>query len=397
MKSKMNLDNYIHMNKKTSDVLLAKTGNFIYNIKNDSIEFVLMKSGIYSDVFEFAKTIFKNIDYKIDMRILYSTDVYPEILMKDGNGSLLWDLCFWQLYEKYVKYMLFLEEIDTVDTRNNFREQYIGDLLFYLSNRLDEYTEIAYVLAEKFMLHNIEFPYFVKYKVYDGSKLDIYLNFSQKIVLLHERNHYLFKKKPEEYERWYQIVCSFIKLGYKYEDKETQFIYDKILTNKNANIIEEMLCDYKAVVETIIIHVQTRQSTIIVQKIYEAFLFYCMATSNLEIIERIWRNLIEVNMKTIDKEDVIFSEDERLLIRGKICEDLIIYFCDIYLKEEIDFRVKKYVDLDYEVFRQGIHYLYKKSFCNEIMNSAERYIKSGHPKSYFYKEKMEIFEEYWKM
>lgn len=388
----MNIDNYILINKKTSNELLLRTSSALFNFKTASIDCFTIKAGINSKIFDFAKNMFAKIDYKIDMRIIYSTDVFPEILIKNKQGTIIWDLCFWQLYEKFVKYMLFLGEYNSTDYRDNFIEQYKGDLIYYLANRFNDHSELSYVLAEEYMLNWMELP--IKYKMLDGLTLDYILFNAQIIALFHERNHYLFKNNREEYDNCFKVVSDLINLAYKYEDKEVQDIYDKILNNAYCNVIEEMLCDYRAVLETIEMQLDLRDSLYRIQEIFKAFLFYTMVISNLNMIEKIWNDAIcNYSEKDSIKKD-IFTETECLMIRGKICEDLIIYTCIILLKTDSCFNIKKYVDLEYNVLRQALHCVCNDAFVGEVIKMSNLYSKHENKKE-LDKEKMDIFLRYW--
>lgn len=388
----MNIDNYLLLNKKTSDIFLLKTSYALYNIKDSSIDSLSIKTGINSKIFDFARKIFEKIDYKMDMRVIYSTDVYPEILIKNNQGSIIWDLCFWQLYEKFVKYMLFLEEYDSIYEQNNFIDQYKNDLIYYLANRLDDYAEISYVLSEEFMMNSLNMP--VKFKLMEGGNLDFILTNAQIIALFHERNHYLFKNNRDEYARCFNAASDIIRLAYK-EDKEMQNLCDKILNNADDNIIEEMLCDYRAVLETIEMNIDLKDSLYRLQEIFKAFLFYTMVIENLNVVDQFWNNIINLHTNTKIVGKNIFTSRESSLIRCKVCEDLILYSCILLLKRDPCFKIKKYIDLDYKVLGQAVHYVCSETFVNEIVNNANQYSEKGCKKEILDKEKMDIFLRYW--
>lgn len=389
----MNIDNYILMNKKTSEDFLLKTSSVMLNIKNASIDCTMVKTGVNSKIFDFAKDMFEKINYKINMKVIYSTDVFPEILIKNKQANIIWDLCFWQLYEKFVKYMLFLEDNDSISYQDNIIEQYRGDLIFYLANRLDEYSELSYVLAEKFMMYFLEMP--VKYKLLEGLTLDYILINAQVIALFHERNHYLFKNNRAEYYKYFNVVSDIIKLAYNYEDQEVQHIYDKILKNANCNVVEEMLCDYRAVLETIDMQLDLSDFLLRVQETFKAFLFYTMVISNLDIVEKAWKGAITAyNRKNVIEND-IFTDREYLMIRGRICEDLIIYSYSILLKTDSCFNVEKYVDIDFNVLRQAVRCVCSDTFLSEVVRQANLYSKNEYKKEHWDQEKADIFMRYW--
>lgn len=391
----MNIHEYIRLTRKNNEKALLSTQKAIFEFAdkdsaklNEKPTMLTNKMGLNSSIYEFAKRAFKDTDFSVEMSTIYSNYVYPEILIDKNKAYILWDLCFWSLCEKYIKYIYFLNDLNEHDICKGFgetiTEQYLQDMLYFLSNKLLVYDGLSYSLALEYSIrrgHLLQ-----RWTVYGGGDLDEVFTHIQLIALLHERNHFLFKYNKTALDECHKQFVDIMKLNVNphrtnFDNVQNECYrkaFDTIIHDKHSKVVEETLCDFRAVTEIMQMIMITEQSHKAdkIRIVFKSFLFLKMFQSNMSIVLDEWENIA---CSLYGKQQSISSvtEMEDMLIKNLICEQVVKTMGILTLKDDPNYEeCDKFVDLDYSILRNAVRQLLKDEFINWITSQVD--VKQGY-------------------
>lgn len=301
-------------------------------------------------------------DFNVQIKEIYSANIFPCVLEDNGNKYLLWDMSFWYIYTRYY-FALVAHKI-------GYKKEalkYIDILLsYFLALKLkNENSNFGFLFAEYFYSNcNYIFDFLnmdqLK-KVLQSKNTDWHLLISKLFVALHECYH----KQADDVdfsEAARKSIIDAIKQGILYIDEldeekviqmfgisKRKLIEEMMYCTKNTELLTELVCDIYAQNDCvdIMLHIlnnypDKEQIIIMCDEVINLLNTF---TSNLVLLWYSW-STIQLKEKPRD-----ISESR------KICRDII----NILLNAK---RVK-----DFEKWKNETNYYFPKETHNIIAES----------------------------
>lgn len=217
---------------------------------------------------DFIKEDYKK-DFNIDVIIkpVSSTDLFPEHICLDNQDYILWDFNYWPFYanflEDYANFLHMRDEAQKI-SNNRFKQNFI----FFLSFVFEEVPSLSYICGlESYRLSLLS--HFSEEDLDSVSSIKEFLGFKNRKNMLfsiififhHEIFHIMYRKNSKlidkSLKRMDIYIFYFRELFFENLElnenrrKEYEIILDLLKNNKNKKIVEEFLCDVRAIRDSI--------------------------------------------------------------------------------------------------------------------------------------------------
>lgn len=256
---------------------------------------------------------------------IFSANVYPQHALCEYGHFIIWDSHFWDLYSFWlvsvldltIKYDLYAErvktpaeiDVDYARTKRNLT----GLMLLFLTSRFDKSPHLSFVIAERYFNNfaNSVPQYNQPYSLSSGKTittedyleitgLDLFYDFAKQFVFLHEATHIKLRVQTSERKQAFEKVENHCKsviglneLAEKLDDSKphhhaiTSFA-QKILNRKDNDLIEEIYCDYFAMVNACSRIVEETDSDEVVHMFLLAVRYVSLFQQWLSSSEKMW-------------------------------------------------------------------------------------------------------------
>ena len=216
---------------------------------------------------------------------IFSAHIYPQHAICDHGHFIIWDSHFWDLYSFWLvsaldltmNYEIYTTGIKTISEaktdyekrQNNFK----GIMLLFLASRFDNSPLLSYVIAEKYSNEYDKFTprYNQPYSMGAGKTVTVedylemtslyhFSDYAKQFVFLHESTHIKLRTQTSERKIAFERVKNYCKtivdlnnIAEKLDISESQdkiinSFANKVLKQKDNELIEEIYCDYNAMV-----------------------------------------------------------------------------------------------------------------------------------------------------
>jgi len=216
---------------------------------------------------------------------IFSAHIYPQHAICDHGHFIMWDSHLWDLYNFWIVSVLDLTNNcelyttgikTTAEAKADYSKRqrnYTGIMLLFLANRFDKFPFLSYVIAEKYSNeYAISTPrYNQPYSMSAGrtvmiedfleiTGLDLFVDYAKQFVFLHESTHIKLRTQTSEREQAFEQVKNYCKAvislnelaekinASKSQDEIITDFANGVLKQKNNELIEEIYCDYNAMV-----------------------------------------------------------------------------------------------------------------------------------------------------
>lgn len=235
------IDSYIRINKKSYWTLFGDD-NFI--------QFYKLFKGAYS------------VD--MDFKVICSTSVFPQRIQLSNKEFLLWDMKYWDFFDKYITYMAVFEQSKNEKVISLCQNSMITIFLEYLVCKFDTQPCISYCIARDILRGCPRY-----YSVSNNSICKRFANndfggirtMARLYIMLHEIMHSRYRNNKiafdEDISTIKQIVSYLlydkIRFVNNQLDEQLETLYSNslqsILDGKNNILLEELACNYRAFID----------------------------------------------------------------------------------------------------------------------------------------------------
>ena len=242
----MNIDEYIQISKRN-----------LYKLNPECKEGKI--------ILQFLSKILKNVDPTIEIKTIFSTDIFPSIIKFNNVSYLLWDMHFWKIFESIFtsSYLLFVSDIEkknvTIENiENHLTMLYKVHCLDVLTCKTDINPKLAYRLAQEqyfyreLMKKFSQYQIFYSYDTFTSKEIGQIITYAKLFVALHELHHNYFKTDLElhtscikYYQAVMEVVNENVNLKKMLSEKYGFDLMDMELYKKD-DLIEEAVCDFHA-------------------------------------------------------------------------------------------------------------------------------------------------------
>ena len=216
---------------------------------------------------------------------IFSAHIYPQHAICEQGHFIIWDSHFWDLYSFWLVAVLDLTlnnrlytdgikspsemKVDYAKTKRNLT----GLMLAFLTSRFDKSPLLSYVIAERY---NTEYaksmpqynkPYSLSAEetitvegYLEKTGLDLFFDYAKQFVFLHECTHIKLRTQTSERRQAFERVKNYCKVVVELKELAAEFeisqpqdkivtdFANKVLKQKDDELIEEIYCDYNAMV-----------------------------------------------------------------------------------------------------------------------------------------------------
>lgn len=235
------IDSYIRVNKKSYWTLIC------------------------DDNFAQFYKLFKDA-YSVDMdfKIICSTSVFPQRIQLSNKEFLLWDMKYWDFFDKYITYMAVFEQSKNEKEIISCQNSMIEIFLEYLVCKFDTQPSISYCIARD-ILRGLPRYYSVPSdsicKRFTNNDFSGIRTMARLYIMLHEIMHSRYRNNrtafDEDITTIKQIVSYLLYDNIRFVknqlDEQLEVLYSNslqsILDGKNNILLEELACNYRAFID----------------------------------------------------------------------------------------------------------------------------------------------------
>ena len=216
---------------------------------------------------------------------IFSAHIYPQHAICEQGHFIIWDSHFWDLYSFWLVSVLDLTlnyehyaggiktssemKVDYARTKRNLT----GLMLVFLTSRFDKSPLLSYVVAERYSneyanaIPQYNQPYSLSSEetitvvdYLEKTGLDLFFDYAKQFVFLHESTHIKLRTQTSERGQAFEKVKNYCKaviglneLAAELNISKPQDIIitdfaNRVLKQKDDELIEEIYCDYNATV-----------------------------------------------------------------------------------------------------------------------------------------------------
>lgn len=254
----------------------------------------------------------------------YTTEVYPRYIYFLDNNIIAWDNHFWDIYGRFLFMYFTYKNIGDNLPQDFYVNYYKSMLLIYLANRCESCPAFSRYLAEEYSKIDMKFPPYNEYEdindILDNVGHLSEFNVSKIFGFCHEVAHIAYRKKNALSKAIHEQVINFCETTIQIEelDREIGAISDKqsnneknqwidiaqkVLSNSDGKILEEVCCDIIAIyVLSKYFEEEANMSPEEISMSLSSVHYFLLCAHWLSTSEEFWKGLYEVTVN-IENDD----------------------------------------------------------------------------------------------
>lgn len=296
----------------------------------------------------FASILKERSSFGINTKIIVSTSVFPEIIKLKNEYYLIWDMKYWDFYDKYIRYVAFFLRDKASEDAIKLCQTNIYKIIFeFLVCKTSKYPLISYCIARDILHGN---PFYNR--IEDGAICCKFANRSitgnlmqaRLYVLLHENYHYEYKTNKALFNEDIQTINQilnhilekkiFLTLT-NVSDQEQKLFYDTVkslLEHEKPTLMEEIVCNYRAFIQLYDIYrnLGYQDDQYVLQDLIETIRISLQFQSSLVLVNNCWDISINAfeqifNGKSMEQVGTKHADELLQIKKQSVIQNEIIY------------------------------------------------------------------------